>query len=105
MYFIKSIPQYNPEHKSGNLLKIVQICAVRSHSCVIKGSRFALSYNGANQGAAMSCVCLCTKGVHCRFIQNVRISVFVQPRRVHMFIINCLLKNKFNMYVIYYLHI
>ena len=39
------------------------------------------------------------------FIQYVRISVFVQPRRVHLFIVNCLLKNKFNIHVIYYLHI
>ena len=44
-----------------------------------------------------------TKGVYCRYIQYIRISVFVQPRRVHLFIANCLLKNKFNMHVIYYL--
>ena len=45
-----------------------------------------------------------TKDVYCRFIQYVRISVFVQSRRVHLFIVNCLLKNKFNMQEIYNLH-
>ena len=33
--------------------------------------------------------------MYCRFIQYVRISVFVQSRRVHLSIVNCLLKNKF----------
>jgi len=43
------------------------------------------------------CVCLYQKsveGVYCRYIQYIRISVFVQSRRVHLFIVNCLLKNK-----------
>ena len=52
----------------------------------------------------MSCVCVCTKrvckvyrteGVYCRYIQYRRISVFVQSRRAHLFIVNCLLWNKF----------
>jgi len=47
----------------------------------------------------------CTKGLYCRFIQYVRISGFVQSRRVHLFIVNCLLKHMFNIHVIYYLHI
>jgi len=47
----------------------------------------------------------CTKGLYCSYIQYVRISVFVQSRRVHLFIVHCLLKNKFNMHVIYYSHI
>ena len=60
------------------------------------------------------CVCLyqksvCkeyrTEGVYCRYIQYIRISVFVQTRRVHLFIVNCLLKNKFNIHVIYYSYI
>ena len=46
-----------------------------------------------------------TEGVYCRFIQYGRISIFEQSRRVHLFIVNCLLKNKFNMHVVYYLHI
>ena len=50
------------------------------------------------------CVCLyqksvCkvyrTEGVFCRYIQYMGISVFVQSGRVHLFIVNCLLKNKF----------
>ena len=59
-------------------------------------------------------MCVCTKrvcvwkeyrteGVYCRYIQYIRISVFVQTRRVHLFIANCLLKNKFNMHVFIYL--
>ena len=32
------------------------------------------------------------EGVYCRHIQYIRISVFVQPRRVHLFIVNFLLK-------------
>ena len=46
-----------------------------------------------------------TKGVYCRFIQYVRNSVFVHSMRIHLFIVNCLLGNKFNMHVINYLHI
>ena len=41
-----------------------------------------------------------TEGVYCRYKQYTRISVFVQSRRVHLFIVNCLLKNKFNIHVI-----
>ena len=64
------------------------------------------------QGTEASCICVCTKRVcvrnnepkeHCTCIQYIRISVFVQSRRVHLFIVNCLLKNKFNIHVIYYL--
>ena len=52
-------------------------------------------------GGNAMCVCLyqksmCkeyrTEGVYCRHIQYIRISVFVQPRRVHLFIVNFLLK-------------
>ena len=43
----------------------------------------------------------CTAGT---YIQYIRISVFVQFRRV-MFIVNYLLKDKFNIHVIYYLNI
>jgi len=43
--------------------------------------------------------------VYCRYIQCIRISVFVQSRRVHLSIVNCLLKNKFNIHVIYYVYI
>ena len=54
------------------------------------------------------CVCVCnvyrTEGVYCRYIQYIRISVFVQSRRVHLFIVNCLLKNKFNIHVLYHLY-
>ena len=47
-----------------------------------------------------------TEGVYFRYIQYyLRISVFVQSRRVHLFIVNCLLKNKFNIHVAYYLYI
>jgi len=47
-----------------------------------------------------------TEGVYCMYIQYyLRISVFVQSRRVHLFIVNCLLKNKFNIHVLYYLYI
>ena len=46
-----------------------------------------------------------TEGVYCRYIQYIRILVFVQSRRVHLFIVNCLLKNEFNKSVIYNLHI
>ena len=59
--------------------------------------------------------CMCNKRVcasnnepkacSCRYLQYIRISVFVQSRRVHMLIVNCLLKNKFNIHVIYYLYI
>ena len=47
------------------------------------------------------CVCVCTKrvckvyrteGVYCRYIQYIRILVFVQSR-IDLFIVNCLLKN------------
>ena len=69
-----------------------------------------------NSGDETSCVCVClyqksvckgyrTEGVYCRYIQYIRISVFVQSRRVHLFIVNCLLKNKFNIHVVYYLYI
>ena len=62
------------------------------------------------------CVCLyqksvCkvyrTEGVYCMFIQYIGISVFVQSMRVHLFIVNCLLKNKYNLIYIavYYLYI
>ena len=67
------------------------------------------------QGAETSCVCVCnkknlckehrTEGVYCRCVQYIKISVFVKYRRVHLFIVNCLLKNKFNIHLIYYLHI
>ena len=66
------------------------------------------------QGTEASCICVCTKRVcvrnnepkeHCTCIQYIRISVFVQSRRVHLFIVNCLLKTKFNIHVIYYLYI
>jgi len=40
-----------------------------------------------------------TEGVYCRYMQYIRISVFLQSRRVHLFIVNCLLKNKFNIYM------
>ena len=65
-------------------------------------------------GAETSCVCLyqkivCkvyrTEGVYTVGIQYIRISVFLQSRRVHLFIVNCFLKNKFNIHVVYYLHI
>ena len=65
-------------------------------------------------GGNVMCVCLyqksvCkvyrTEGVNCRYILCIRISVFAQSRSVHFFIVNCLLKNKFNIHVIYYLHI
>ena len=56
-------------------------------------------------------MCVCSKSVckkyraegvyYCRYIQFIRISVFVQSRRVHLFIVNCLLKNNFNIHVIY----
>ena len=70
-----------------------------------------------HQGAETSCVCVCTKRVcvkftvpkvctaECRYIQYIGISVFVQSRRVHLFIVNCLFKNKFNIHVVYYLYI
>ena len=38
---------------------------------------------------------------YCRYIQYIRILVFVQSRRVHLFIVSCLLKNKFNTHVRY----
>ena len=41
--------------------------------------------------------------MYCRCKQYIRISVFVQSKRVHLFIVNCVLKNKFNIHVIYYL--
>ena len=31
--------------------------------------------------------------------------IFVQSRQVNLFIVNCLLKNKFNIYVLYFLYI
>ena len=72
-------------------------------------------WNGRPQGAETSRMCVCSKSVckkyraegvyYCRYIQFIRISVFVQSRRVHLFIVNCLLKNKFNTHVIYYLYI
>ena len=62
--------------------------------------QFILSvYLIAGAGNVM-CVCLyqknvCkeyrTEGVNCRYIQYIRILVFVQSRRVNLFIVNCLL--------------
>ena len=43
--------------------------------------------------------------MYCRHIQYIIILVFVQSRRVHLFIVNCLLKNKFNIHVTYYLYL
>jgi len=60
-------------------------------------------------GGNVMCVCLyqksvCkvyrTEGVYCRYIQYIRISVFIAVKRVHLFIVNCLFKNKFNIHVI-----
>jgi len=60
------------------------------------------------------CVCLyqksvCkvyrTEGVYCRvYIVHTNLGICT-VRRVHLFIVNCLLKNKFNIHVIYYLYI
>ena len=41
----------------------------------------------------------------CRYLQYIRFSVFIQSRREHLFILNCLLKDKFNIHVIYCLYI
>ena len=66
------------------------------------------------QGAETSCMCVCTKRVcvsnnepkACTVgKQYIRISVFVQSRGYILFILNCLLKNKFNTHVVYYLYI
>ena len=46
-----------------------------------------------------------TKGVYFRYIQYIRISVIVQSRRVQLFLVNCLLINKFDIHVMYYLYI
>ena len=66
--------------------------------------------------ATPRCVCICTKRVCVRntepkactkgiyTIQYIRIAVFVQSRRVHLFIVNCLLKNKFNIHVKYIIY-
>ena len=43
----------------------------------------------------------CTVGI----LQYIRISVFVQFRRVHLFIVNCLLKNKFNTFSILFIYL
>ena len=62
-------------------------------------------------GGNVTCVCLyqksCVKFTEPKVctVGNIRISVFVQSRRVHLFIVNCLLKNKFYIHVVYYLHI
>ncbi len=37
-----------------------------------------------------------TEGLYYRYIQYIRISVFVRSRREKLFIVNCLLKNNFN---------
>ena len=68
-----------------------------------------------NQGAETSCVCFCTKRVCVRipyqrcvlYVYTVRMNlgICIQSRRVHLFIVNFLLKNEFNMDVIYYLDI
>ena len=68
-----------------------------------------------HQGAETSYMSVCTKRVcvsnnepkTCTvgFLQYIRISLFVQSRRVHLFIVNCLLKNKFNIHLVYYLYI
>ena len=66
----------------------------------------------STEGGDVMCVCLYqksvwkeyrTEGVYRRYIQHIRISVFVLSRRVHLFIVNCLLKNKFNIHVFIYL--
>jgi len=68
------------------------------------------------QEAETSCLCVClyqksvckvyrTEDVYCRYIHYIQIPVFVQSKRVHLFIVNCLLKNKFNIHVVYYLYI
>ena len=55
-------------------------------------------------GGNVMCVCLyqksvCkeyrTEGVYWSYIQYIRFSVCLQSRRVHLFIVNSLLKNKF----------
>ena len=57
-------------------------------------------------GGNFMCVCLYQKSVCVRNTEpKARISVFVQSRRVHLFIVKCLLENKFYIHVIYYLHI
>ena len=62
-----------------------------------------------SQGAETSCVCVFTKRVCVKFtepnVYTVLISAFVQSRRVHLFIVNCVLKNKFYIHVVYYLYI
>ena len=78
-----------------------------------RGKLFPGYITNSGDGNVM-CVCLyqksvCkvyrTEGVYLRDIQYIRISVFVQSRRVHLFIVTCLLKNKFNIHVAYYLYI
>ena len=44
---------------------------------------------------------VCTVGIY----SAIRILVFVQSRRVHLLIVNCLLENKFNIHVMYYFYI
>ena len=82
--------------------------SVRSHNLSLKYQRFTSSdFKDIAVGGNVMCVCLyqksvCkvnrTKGVYCRFIQYIRISVFAQSRRVHLFIVSCLIKNKFNIH-------
>ena len=77
---------------------------------ILLGHRYSYLSRGRKRHVCVSvpkeCVSVyCTKGLYGRFIQYVRISGFVQSRRVHLFIVNCLLKHMFNIHVIYYLHI
>ena len=49
------------------------------------------------QGVETSCMCVCTKRV-CVSITEPKACTVAQLRRVHLFIVNCLLKNKFNIH-------
>ena len=91
-----------------NLIKLV-ICKIKVFLRKIEIKTCLYLTGGGN----VMCVCLyqksvCkvyrTEGVYYRYIQYIRISVFVESRRVHLFIVNCLLKNKFNIHVVYYLY-
>ena len=80
-------------------------------------SKFSFPYISSQSesgGGNVMCVCryqkfVCkeyrTEGVYFRYIQYIRISVIVQSRRVQLFLVNCLLINKFNIPVMYYLYI
>ena len=77
-----------------SVLEIFDVCVTKVHLGKFAG------------GGNVMCVCLYQKSVCKVTVPKVcTVGLYSLARRVHLFIVNCLLKNKLNMHVIYYLHI